>query len=75
VGWFGLFAPAGTPKPVIARLNREINEILRMPDTQKRFAAEGLVPGGGTAEELGKFLRSELAKWGALIKQIGIPAT
>ncbi|HYC46794.1 MAG TPA: tripartite tricarboxylate transporter substrate binding protein [Burkholderiales bacterium] len=72
VGWFGIFAPAGTPKPVISRLNREINDVLRMPDIQKRFASQGLVPGGGSPEELGKFLRSEIAKWGALIKQIGL---
>jgi tripartite-type tricarboxylate transporter receptor subunit TctC len=75
VGWFGIFAPAGTPKPVIAKLNKEINELLRMPDTQKRFATEGLVPGGGTPEDLGKFLRSEISKWGALIKQIGLQPT
>ena len=74
VGWFGLFAPAGTPKPAVARLNKEINEILRTPDAQKRFASEGLVPGGGTPEQLGKFVRSEIEKWGALIKQIGLQA-
>ena len=74
VGWFGLFAPAGTPQPVVAKLNRSINEVLRMPDTQKRFANEGLVPGGGTSEELGKFLRAEISRWGALIKQIGLKA-
>lgn len=74
VGWFGLFAPAGTPKPVIAKLNRELNQVLRAPETQKRFESEGLVPGGGTPEELVKFLRSEIAKWGALIKQIGLQA-
>ena len=74
VGWFGLFAPAGTPRPAIARLNKEINDILRTPDAQKRFANEGLVPGGGTPEELGKFLRAEIVKWGALIRQIGLQA-
>jgi len=74
VAWFGLFTAAGTPKPVIAKLNREINAVLRLPDTQKRFANEGLVPGGGTSEELGQFLRAEIAKWGVLIKQIGLEA-
>jgi tripartite-type tricarboxylate transporter receptor subunit TctC len=72
VGWFGLFAPAGTPKPIVEKLNRNINAVLRMPDTQKRFSTEGLVPGGGSSEELGRFLRSEIAKWGALIQQIGL---
>jgi len=74
VGWFGLFAPTGTPKPVIDKLNKELNDVLRLPDTQKRFASQGLVPGGGTPEELGKFLRAEIAKWGALIKEIGLEA-
>ncbi len=72
VGWFGIFAPAATPRPIIARLNTEINGALRLPEMQKRFAGEGLIPGGGTPEELGGFLRAELAKWGALIKEIGI---
>jgi len=72
VGWFGIFAPAATPKPIIARLNKEIAAILKTPEIQKRFAGEGLIPGGGTPEELGAFLRAELAKWGALIKEAGI---
>ena len=72
VGWFGIFAPAATPKPIVARLNKEINAVLRMPEMQRRFAAEGLIPGGGTSDELGAFLRAELAKWGVLIKEAGI---
>jgi len=72
VGWFGIFAPAATPRPVIAKLNKEINDVLRSPETQQRFASQGLIPGGGTPEELGRFLRAELARWGALIKEAGI---
>jgi tripartite-type tricarboxylate transporter receptor subunit TctC len=72
VGWFGIFTAAATPKPIVATLNKEINAVLRMPEIQKRFAGEGLIPGGGTPEELGRFLRAELAKWGALIKEAGI---
>ena len=72
VGWFGIFAPAATPRPIIARLNKEINSALSAPDTQQRFASQGLIPGVGTSEELGKFLRSEIQKWGALIKEAGI---
>jgi tripartite-type tricarboxylate transporter receptor subunit TctC len=72
VPWFGLFAPAATPKPIIAKLNKDVNEVLRMTDVQKRFLGEGLVPGGGSPEDLGKFLRAEIQKWGALIKQIGL---
>lgn len=72
VGWFGIFTPAGTPGRVIVRLNKDINAALRLPDTQQRFASHGLIPGGGTPEELGEFLRSEIRKWGTLIKETGI---
>ncbi len=72
VGWFGIFAPAGTPKHIIATLNRSINQALQAPETQKLFARQGLIPGGGTPEELGRFLHSEMKKWGALIKEIGL---
>lgn len=73
VGWFGIFAPAGTPKPVIATLNKGINAALRAPETQERFARQGLIPGGGTPEDLERFFRAELKRWGALIKEVGIP--
>ena len=72
IGWFGLFAPAATPKLIIARLNTEINAVLKLAETQKRFSGDGLVPGGGTPEELGNFLRAEVAKWGALIRDAGL---
>jgi len=72
VGWFGIFVPAGTPKHIIATLNRSINQALQVPETQQRFARQGLIPGGGTPEELGKFLHAEMKKWGALIKEIGL---
>jgi tripartite-type tricarboxylate transporter receptor subunit TctC len=75
VAWFGVFAPAGTPKGAIAKLNREINRVLKNPEVQQRFASQGFVPGGGTSEELGKFLRAEIGKWGALIKEAGIPVS
>jgi len=72
IGWFGIFAPAATPKPIIAKLHEEVSAVLRTPEAQQRFASQGLVPGGGTPEDLGKFLRAELVKWSALIKELGI---
>jgi tripartite-type tricarboxylate transporter receptor subunit TctC len=72
VGWFGIFAPAGTPRPVITTLNKEINDALRQPEVQQRFATQGLIPGGGTPEALGAFLKTEIAKWGTLIKEARI---
>ncbi len=74
VGWFGLFAPAGTPQPVIGRLNAEIVRILNVPESRERLSGHGLIPGGGTPQELGQFLQAEIAKWGKLIKETGIRA-
>jgi tripartite-type tricarboxylate transporter receptor subunit TctC len=75
VGWFGIFAPVGTPKPVIAKLNETINVVLKMPDVQTRLARQGLIPGGGTPEDLRDLLNADLNKWGKLIKEIGIKTT
>ncbi|MBI3935970.1 MAG: tripartite tricarboxylate transporter substrate binding protein [Betaproteobacteria bacterium] len=72
IGWFALYAPAATPTPIIAKLHKEVSAVLRMPETQQRFATQGLVPGGGAPEELDSLLRSEIVKWGTLIKELGI---
>lgn len=72
VGWFGLFAPAGTPRPVITKLNNEIVKILKLAEVRDRFSGHGLITGGGTPEQTGAFLRAEIAKWGKLIKEAGI---
>jgi tripartite-type tricarboxylate transporter receptor subunit TctC len=71
-GWFGLFAPAGTPKPIITKLNHEVVRILKLPETRERLTGHGLIPAPSTPEELGKFLRSEISKWAKLIKEVGI---
>jgi len=72
VGWFGLFAPAGTPRPVIGKLNEQIVKTLQMPDVREKLSGHGLIPGGDSPEELGAFLRAEIKKWGALIREAGI---
>jgi tripartite-type tricarboxylate transporter receptor subunit TctC len=72
VGWFGLFAPAKTPTPIIERLNTEIVKILQMPDVREKIQAHGLLPGGGSAKELGVFLNAEIKKWSELIKAANI---
>lgn len=71
-GWFGLFAPAATPKPTITKLNHEVVRILRLAETRERLTGHGLVPAPSTSEELGKFLASEIDKWARLIKEVGI---
>jgi tripartite-type tricarboxylate transporter receptor subunit TctC len=72
IWWIGLFAPAGTPRDVIAALNAESVKILQLAETRERFANHGLVAGGGTPQELGTFLRNEIAKWGKVVREAKI---
>lgn len=69
IGWYGLAAPAGTPKPVIQRLNTTINRVL--PELRPRFQALSVDIAGGSAEEFGAFLVSEREKWGRAVKISG----
>ena len=61
--WNGIAAPAKTPRPVVQLLNKEINAVLALPDVKQRFDELGVVPQGGTPEELGALLTKEIAKW------------
>ena len=70
--WFGLLAPAGTPKDVVARLNAEFNKALQQPDLRKRLAEEGAEASGGTAEQFAALMRDEIPRWGKVVKDAGI---
>ena len=71
--WLGLFAPAGVPDPVMARLRAEINKVLAMPDVKTRLnAAGGLEPYVITPQEFAERIRSDYEKYGTLVKSIGI---
>ena len=70
--WTAMAAPARTPQAVIERLNREVNAVLQLPDIQERSAAMGSVITGGAPEWFQDFLKSELVKYGKLVKQAGI---
>jgi tripartite-type tricarboxylate transporter receptor subunit TctC len=63
VSWGGVLVPANTPKPVIAKLNLEINRILKMPEVREQFAKTGSEVAGGTADEFGKYIAFETEKW------------
>jgi tripartite-type tricarboxylate transporter receptor subunit TctC len=71
--WYGFAVPAGVPKPIIEKLSRTINEVLKLPEVQQRMAADGSTPVGGTPAQFDHFLREEVAKWRDLIHQAGIP--
>jgi tripartite-type tricarboxylate transporter receptor subunit TctC len=70
--YFGVFAPAGTPPAVIARLNAEINKALLAADFRERLAANGAEPVGGTPEQFSRAIERETAKYAAVIKRAGI---
>ncbi|MDP2005531.1 MAG: tripartite tricarboxylate transporter substrate binding protein [Rubrivivax sp.] len=74
VGWFGLLAPAGTPKAVVAQLATEVNAALREPGIEKTMLAAGAEPAQGTPEQFGQFILDELAMWARVTKQIPAPA-
>jgi tripartite-type tricarboxylate transporter receptor subunit TctC len=69
--WSGLYAPAGTPPEVIAKLNAEVVKILKMPAVREQLAAQGAEPVGDSPEEFARFMRDEIAKWAKLIKISG----
>ena len=73
-GWFGLFAPAGTPADIIGRLNAEIRTVLAMPDVRERILTTGNDPWWSTPDEYGAFVRAEIIKWGKVVKQSGASA-
>ncbi len=71
ITWNGIVAPAGMPRAMILRLNAEINRALAEPALQQKLAAIGAEPAGGTPEEFAKFIRSEYAKWGDVVRRSG----
>ena len=70
--WFGPLAPAKTPREIVVRLNAELMKILQRPDVRSRFAAEGIEALGSTPEEFGAYIKTEIERWGRVIKASGI---
>ncbi len=66
--WLGLMAPAGTPKPIVDRLNAEVQKALAQPDVKAAWAKQGAVPMSMTADEFGKFLAQDIEKWAKVVK-------
>ena len=69
----GFLAPAGTPKAIVTRLNAEINAALKLPDVRAKLEAAGIEIQGGTPQDYAALIKSDLAKWGKVIKEAGIP--
>ena len=70
--WYGVVAPARVPRDIIQKLNREINALLKNPEFREGMLARGAVPMGGSSEEFAAFMRQEVSKYAALVKESGI---
>lgn len=71
-GWFGVLAPAKTPKHVVARLNREFVKALAAPEIKERLSVEGLDPASRTPEEFAAIIKSDITKWSKVVNEAGI---
>ena len=69
--WFALFAPAGTPRDVIGRLNAAVTKAVQMPDVREKFMAQGAETMSGTPEQVAAYVRAEVAKWAKVVKASG----
>ncbi len=72
VVWFGLLAPAATPRAITGAINPEVNRLLREPDLREHFRNIGMGPLGGTPEALGDYLKLELARWAKVAREAGV---
>jgi tripartite-type tricarboxylate transporter receptor subunit TctC len=74
MGWFGFFAPARTPQPIIAALNQAINKALQSPDIVEKLTKLGMDPSTGTPEDFGRIVAADYAKWAPVVKASGFKA-
>src|SRR6185295_6805758 len=72
LGWFGLFAPAGTSREIVARISADVRQVLTTPDAKQRLAEQGAEPAPNTPEEFTAFVNADVAKWLALAARAGI---
>lgn len=70
--WYGLLAPAGTPRAIVERINGEILRVLRLPDVQQRLRAEAYELPADTPDEFAALIRAEIAKWASVVKEAGL---
>lgn len=73
-GWYAALAPAATSRELIARLNNDMNRVMKMPDVKQRLAGDGVEAVGTTAEQFGRYLQQEIVKWGKVVKASGAKA-
>jgi tripartite-type tricarboxylate transporter receptor subunit TctC len=72
IGWWGMLAPARTPRPVVAALNREMRAVLDMPEVRRVLLEQGMEPAAGTPAEFAALIQSDMDKWGEIGKRLGL---
>ena len=72
VSWYPIFAPAGTPRALILKINADVNRILAKPDIRERFLKTGMIPFGGTPEALGEYFKADVQRWSRIITDLGV---
>ena len=72
ISWNGVHVARATPKALVAKLNGELNRVLKLPDIQERMSALGLEPAGGTPEAFGDFVKDDIGRWAKVIRQSGV---
>jgi tripartite-type tricarboxylate transporter receptor subunit TctC len=70
--WYGLFAPAATPRPIVALLNTKLNAAIQTPSAKEAFAKQAIDPAGGPPEVLARQVQNEIGKWTKVAKEKGI---
>ncbi|MBI3068196.1 MAG: hypothetical protein HYY79_04765 [Betaproteobacteria bacterium] len=70
--WLGIMGPAGLPRQVIEKINKDVNTVLTLRDVREMFARSGIAPGGGSAQEMDKYFKDELAMWAAVVRDAGL---
>ena len=71
-GFYGMYAPAGTPKEIVARVSTEVQKILKLPDVAQRFYDQAFIPGGSDPDVFTQMLRREYARWEPIVKATGV---
>jgi tripartite-type tricarboxylate transporter receptor subunit TctC len=72
VSWNGVHVPAGTPKAIVSKIQADLVKVVALPDVRARMASLGMEVAGSTPEELGALVKSDIAKWGKVIKEAGV---
>ena len=74
LAWFGVFAPAGTPREIVLKANADLNRAMKEPEVRTRLGHNGMELAGGTPEQFGEFVRAEIAKWTRVVREGNIRA-